>query len=735
MLSSKDKGICVRYCKTRHSLHIPYLIRSILTALPQYDFSNDAWSICFIWIDPVQSFSYPTRYLRSPYFVELQSHHDASGHAQNGLYNNNISNNGHQRPLSDVTLPQHNTPSHQTFPSFSSSFFPERKRPGGSDISSLLAHSHVPSPSCDFPPPSPSPSPTVNDIDSIMSDPSDHTVTAGGNTHVHPAFGSSDFSGSNAQSQAYLNLAPHDIHRSQPLPSHIPNVGYNIPGPTDGSNVPASSSQCQSQPRQPPPDPDNRANASGSADHSQLPASSSSKGKQKASSSREPLDLLADIADSVKKRKGKGKGKGRGRIGRKTKSSDKQPTRGPGEPYRLLQDGLTDSERALLHCMFLWVRILWGLLSAGQVPELPTQEALKQFQSQFSSKTDVQLAHTGRSSSIINPKLVLLTSRAELVLGWRKNSIGVHATTIPESLLEHVRIMLSKYGIEQWRVNLPSTPYSLYNKACEYVALDSFSEGLVAGAFNHMKCPSELIARRDLHQMFYNHVVFHYLYGLWMSEGNKPGSVAKAQELNTVYQNRLRLANAREKFLRENDYPERYLILADPKATSDDELDPVTKVHQIKKRPERSEAAEIWYRKLDERMRDSSRFCRSRLRLRNRPPADIQKTSTLDIFPTGMPLDYYSPAFYKTLPDDAKRVAVLGGENEENLLKGKLRIAFLKDPNLSLATEDKEIKAKEKKVSDNDFFVERYEDVCGAYDLGDEFGELDPDEDEDVDMS
>ncbi|KAG7090745.1 hypothetical protein E1B28_009835 [Marasmius oreades] len=655
---------------------------------------------------------HPSILFAPPTSLDLQSHHDASGHAQNGL-------------------PQHNAPSHQTFPSFSSSFFPERKRPRGSDISRLLAHSHIPSPSCDFPPPSPSPPSTVNDVDSIMSDLSDHTVTAGGNTHAHPAFVSGDSSGSNAQSQAHPNLASHDIHRSQPLPSHIPNAGYNIPGPTDGPNVPASSSQCQSQPRQPPPDSDNRANASGSADSSQPPASSSYKGKQKASSSREPLGLLRVVADSAKK--GKGKGKERGRTGRKTKSSDKQPTKGPGEPYRLLQDGLSDGERALLTCMFLWVRILWGLLSAGQVPELPTQEALQQFQSQFSSETDVQLARTGRSPSIINPKLVSLKSRAELVVGRRKNTIGVHATTIPESLLEHVRIMLSKYGIEQWRVNLPSTPYSLYNKACKYVALDSFSEALVAGVFNHMKCPSELIANRELHQMFYNHVVFHYFYGLWMSEGNKPGSVAKAQELNTVYQNRLRLANAREKFLRENDYPERYIILADPKATSDDELDPVTKVHQIKKRPERSEAAEIWYRKLDERMRDSSQFRRSRLRPRNRPPADVQKTSTLEMLPTGMPLDYYSPAFYKKLPDDAKRVALLGGENEENPLKGKLRIAFLKDPNLSLATEDKEIKVKEKKMSDDDFFVERYADVSEAYDLSDELGELDPDVD--VDMS
>ena len=54
------------------------------------------------------------------------------------------------------------------------------------------------------------------------------------------------------------------------------------------------------------------------------------------------------------------------------------------------------------------------------------------------------------------------------------------------------------------------------------------------------------------------------------------------------------LAAARLKFLEENNYPWRYRVLVDPKATSDDEYDPKEKAWVIKRRPERSENANRW---------------------------------------------------------------------------------------------------------------------------------------------
>ena len=66
------------------------------------------------------------------------------------------------------------------------------------------------------------------------------------------------------------------------------------------------------------------------------------------------------------------------------------------------------------------------------------------------------------------------------------------------------------------------------------------------------------------------------------------------------------IADARLKFLKDNNYPRRYRRLIDPKATSDDEADPKgsvkdgQKVFYIKRQQERSAGAEEFIRRLDE---------------------------------------------------------------------------------------------------------------------------------------
>lgn len=66
------------------------------------------------------------------------------------------------------------------------------------------------------------------------------------------------------------------------------------------------------------------------------------------------------------------------------------------------------------------------------------------------------------------------------------------------------------------------------------------------------------------------------------------------------------LAAARLKFLRQNRYPRRYqMLVCDPKANSDDEIDPEDGHYISKRRLERSLQAETFFRRLDELRRST----------------------------------------------------------------------------------------------------------------------------------
>jgi hypothetical protein len=111
------------------------------------------------------------------------------------------------------------------------------------------------------------------------------------------------------------------------------------------------------------------------------------------------------------------------------------------------------------------------------------------------------------------------------------------------------------------------------------------------------------------------------------------------------------------KFIKENGFPVRYQQVINVRATSDDEADQAGALvnHQtirwIKRRPERSEAAEKFIRRLDE-LREKSVRQSAGKRWNERPrrvPATHQKDSTFLKLPENMPIDYFKPAFYNDL--------------------------------------------------------------------------------------
>jgi len=111
------------------------------------------------------------------------------------------------------------------------------------------------------------------------------------------------------------------------------------------------------------------------------------------------------------------------------------------------------------------------------------------------------------------------------------------------------------------------------------------------------------------------------------------------------------------KFLKDNGYPVRYQKVINARATSDDEADEGGQVvnyktlHWIRRRPERSDAAEKFIRRLDELRKQSIRQSPGR-RWTERPRRihpTHQKDSVFVKLPTNMPIDYFKPAFYNSL--------------------------------------------------------------------------------------
>lgn len=117
------------------------------------------------------------------------------------------------------------------------------------------------------------------------------------------------------------------------------------------------------------------------------------------------------------------------------------------------------------------------------------------------------------------------------------------------------------------------------------------------------------------------------------------------------------LAKARLKFLRQNHYHARYQVLvSDPKANSDDELDPQDGSYVIKRRPERSIQAEIFFRRLDELRKSFALREGTQWRQRIRKVIPDQPMSVLHQLPRNMPIDYYSPEFYNAMSNRQKSI-------------------------------------------------------------------------------
>lgn len=148
------------------------------------------------------------------------------------------------------------------------------------------------------------------------------------------------------------------------------------------------------------------------------------------------------------------------------------------------------------------------------------------------------------------------------------------------------------------------------------------------------------------------------------------------------------------------------------KSTSEDEKDPVLKignkpVYNIKTRVERAEKATRFFRILDAKREREARLDPSRRwkeRIRRVPAQPIE--STFSSIPVSMPIDYFDPAFYNSLPPNLRMKAAT---NEIALL-----------PNI----EDTFTLTEDECLTDA-AFTNKFRDVRLAYETISEYSEAD----------
>ena len=405
-------------------------------------------------------------------------------------------------------------------------------------------------------------------------------------------------------------------------------------------------------------------------------------------------------------------------VGIKPAAERLQPAE-PKDPlqYQLRVKSLSKDEHTILACFMTHIRVMAGWPEAWSVPSDPNPQVLARFNEQFTG--DAQIArHLASGQPLIKVSSVN-------VYPYKPSSTRQLTRTrmgqIEEHIVEYIRTMLARVGLPAWAPNFAETPYSLYNTAARLIAVETFKQALVSRAYDFMSANTKYAKDMELLFKIYDHIVHFHFHRIYAKDQRDPGSVEDAAKLNPVYVARARLCKSRLAFLKDQGFPHRYRRYITVKSTSDDEQDPTGRkingrpVFLIRQRPERSAQANAFVRALEntmERAKDVTAKRRRRDKIRIVPSA-IQPT-LLPAAPTGLPIDYFDPAYLNILPprlrlDVARKV-----------------VGLLPDASQSFTL------SKDEKLSDHDFnakflksVMERYnwptaDDFAGASDAASE---------------
>lgn len=161
---------------------------------------------------------------------------------------------------------------------------------------------------------------------------------------------------------------------------------------------------------------------------------------------------------------------------------------------------------------------------------------LQLFAARFSSEAALYSCQDG-------PPLVPLTLiQIGLSISITKTGrIANSVRMVEEHILEYMQAYLAWFGLTHWAPDFRQTPYSLYNSACRIVALDTFKQAIVSGAYNYLNPKKSYIKDAELLIKLFDNFVFFYLYSRYRKEIRNTGCVKAGDEANPAYRGRSRV--------------------------------------------------------------------------------------------------------------------------------------------------------------------------------------------------
>ncbi|MBW0464127.1 hypothetical protein O181_003842 [Austropuccinia psidii MF-1] len=303
---------------------------------------------------------------------------------------------------------------------------------------------------------------------------------------------------------------------------------------------------------------------------------------------------------------------------------------------------------------FKGLKVLWNIQKQDAIPQPPTQEALVQFYRKFSNSTEINTALKNCTNVLMLENEDNVQAFAAKQLQPVKLARGV--SKLGSSYESYIQGALVRLGFTIWSPNLAQKSDDLYNVACQILAITTFQQIAAAGAYNNHNVNLTYIMQTSLLKKAYDHFS-HYLIKKCYNQELKVKGSYQAGKFRGLQDIRLEYAILQK-------FPKRYCrIVEEIGAHSKDEghETKTKKVHVIKRLPYHSKKENIFFRKLDESMEEYYRHMEivSHMCVRVQPRVPINSTNAE--LPRGLPIDFYSPKWFKDLSCIEQRSIVDSG--------------------------------------------------------------------------
>lgn len=363
---------------------------------------------------------------------------------------------------------------------------------------------------------------------------------------------------------------------------------------------------------------------------------------------------------------------------------------------------------------YIHIRILWGLLSVVELPKPPSDGMIATFEQRFASFDDVVQARAKPNVPISNEDMI---NRISELRGDPKSTsmISKQVARVPESSLRYMLGLLARFGLKAWRPDLRQSPYSMYNQAHRFIAIDTFRQAVVSEAYDSMGIDKSYVDDMNLQVVAFDHFTNHRIGRMAAREEKFPGITQIEADREPVLSRRrtvsfigcivsamsslrAQIANSRGDWLKKAGYPHRVVkLVRNVDGTSDDEegmgklaggaTGTSVPVYWIKAKKGRSEILTKFVRWIDIQRKAHSTLTKGSKqgpvaqakrkagaaeRIRVVPKSRPMESE--EALPRDIALDYYDPSIFNKLEltfraSFAKKPRIAMPENFDELIK------------------------------------------------------------------